>query len=51
LRTNEGLEQEVMLAGMLKSFEIWDKATWDRHLEWDPEQYQRVVEKVAVTGL
>jgi MraZ protein len=51
LRKKAGLGQEVMLAGMLKSFEIWDKTTWDKHLEWDPEQYQKIIEKVAITGL
>jgi MraZ protein len=51
LRRRAGLEQEVMIAGMLKSFEIWNKATWDNNLEWNREHYQQIAEKVAITGL
>jgi MraZ protein len=51
LRNKVGLEQEVMLAGMLKSFEIWDKTAWEKHLDWSPEQYRQIMEKVAITGL
>ncbi len=51
LRKKAYLEQEVMLAGMLKSFEIWNKVLWERHLAWSPERYQQVVENVAVAGL
>jgi DNA-binding transcriptional regulator/RsmH inhibitor MraZ len=46
-----GLKQEVVLAGMLKSFEIWDKAAWEKQLDWNPEQYRQIMEKVAITGL
>ena len=51
LRTKVGLKQEVVLAGMLKSFEIWDKAAWEKQLDWSPEQYRQIMEKVAITGL
>jgi len=51
LRKKAGLEQEVLIAGMLKSFEIWDRASWDRHIERNREQYEQMVEKVAASGL
>lgn len=51
LRKQAGLGQEVLLAGMLKSFEIWNRGAWDKHLEWNREHYQQIVEKVALSGL
>jgi len=51
LRNKVGLEQEVVLAGMLKNFEIWDKTAWEKHLDWSPEQTRQIMEKVAITGL
>jgi len=51
LRNKVGLEQEVVLAGMLKNFEIWDKTAWEKHLDWSPEQTRQILEKVAITGL
>jgi MraZ protein len=51
LRKRAGLQQEVMIAGMLKSFEIWNKGTWDKNLEWNREHYQQIAEKVAIAGL
>jgi MraZ protein len=50
LRKKAGLEQEVLLAGMLKGFEIWDKAAWDKRLEWNDEHYEEIVKEVAITG-
>ena len=41
LRKKAGLEQEVLLAGMLKSFEIWDKKAWEKHIEWMPPEHYR----------
>jgi MraZ protein len=51
LRATAGLEQEVLLAGMLKSFEIWDKATWEQHREWCRDNFEQIVEKISITGL
>lgn len=51
LRETVGLGQEVLLAGMLKSFEIWDKATWERHREWYRDNSEQIMEKIAITGL
>jgi MraZ protein len=51
LRNRVGLEQEVVLAGMLENFEIWDKTAWEKQLDWGPEQTRQILEKVAITGL
>ncbi|MEE9543216.1 MAG: cell division/cell wall cluster transcriptional repressor MraZ, partial [Thermodesulfobacteriota bacterium] len=31
LRDYAGLTKEVLLIGILKQFEIWDKSTWDAY--------------------
>lgn len=51
LRESAGLEQEVLLAGMLKSFEIWSKPVWEQHSDWCHQNFQQIVEKIAITGL
>jgi MraZ protein len=33
LREDAGLQKEVVLAGQLKKFEIWDKGRWDEEFE------------------
>jgi len=33
LRADAGLQKEVVLAGQLKKFEIWDKERWDEEFE------------------
>ncbi len=51
LREKARLDQEVLLAGVLTSFEIWDKATWDRNLDLDRDSYQKIMEHIAGSGL
>jgi MraZ protein len=51
LRERAGLDQEVVLAGMLTSFEIWDKATWDKHMAWGKEHYREIAVDIAGVGL
>lgn len=51
LRERAGLEQEVLLAGLLTSFEIWSKPSWDASITWDDERYQGVMDKIAGFGL
>ncbi len=51
LREKAKLEQELLLAGMLTSFEIWDKTTWDKQLEWSKDNYQELMETIAGAGL
>ena len=33
LREDAGLQKEVVIAGQLKKFEIWDKERWDKEFE------------------
>jgi len=51
LRETAGLGQEVLLAGMLTTFEIWDKATWMQHSSWCRENIGEIMEKASTTGI
>jgi MraZ protein len=51
LRERAKLEGEVLLAGMLTSFEIWNKEVWDRQMEWNTEHYQQIATHIADIGL
>jgi len=51
LREDAGLDQEVVLAGVLTNFEIWDKSVWDVQAERDKQNYQKIMETIAGTGL
>lgn len=51
LRDRAGLGQELVLAGMLTSFEIWDKAAWDQHMGWSKDHFQQIAIDIAGVGL
>ncbi|NLI32569.1 MAG: division/cell wall cluster transcriptional repressor MraZ [Deltaproteobacteria bacterium] len=51
LRERAGLTQEVLLAGVLSSFEIWDRLAWDVQLKKASEQHEQMMEKMAAVGL
>ncbi len=51
LREEARLDQEVILAGVLSSFEIWDKATWAVQAEKDKQNHQKIMETIANSGL
>ena len=42
---------DVMLAGMLTNFEIWEKGAWDTQQEWSKENYQDIAEQIAELGI
>ncbi|MHC1729768.1 MAG: division/cell wall cluster transcriptional repressor MraZ [Syntrophobacteraceae bacterium] len=50
-REEAHLDQEVVLAGVLSNFEIWDKTTWDVQVERDKQNHQKIMETIAITGL
>lgn len=51
LRERADLDHEVLLAGVLTSFEIWNRANWEKHIGWSKAQYQQIMESIANTGL
>ena len=53
LREAAGLSgnADVMLAGMLTSFEIWEKGAWDQQQEWSKENYQGIAEQISEFGI
>ncbi len=45
------LDKEVLLAGMLKSFEIWNKDRWDEEMERTRPAMSDISEKMAEFGI
>lgn len=50
LRERVKIDQEVLLAGMLGNFEIWDKAAWEAELKWSEANYRQIAEEMATHG-
>lgn len=51
-REKAGLDQDILLVGMLTNFEIWNKSRWDKRMDWTPERHQKVMEvTAAATGI
>lgn len=51
LREYAGLQKEIVLAGMLKNFEIWDKALWDEEIKKSQDNYPQTSVTLAQIGL
>ena len=51
LREGASLGQELVLAGMLSSFEIWDKAAWDNQMKQNKENFKEIASSIASVGL
>lgn len=47
LREYAGLEKEIILAGLGKTFEIWDKARWDEEMEKTRTNFGQISKDVA----
>ncbi len=47
LREEAGLGQELVLAGALTNFEIWDKGAWEVQDEKDRRERPKIMESVA----
>jgi len=47
MRAQVGLKKEVVLVGMLKGFEIWDKEAWRQEMERCQQLFDRVSETIA----
>ncbi len=51
LREDAHLDQEVIIVGMLRNLEIWNKDTYDLQAVRDKENEQKVMETIASFGL
>lgn len=47
LRTQANLQKEVLIVGMMKSFEIWDKGLWEEEMAKCRESFGEISETVA----
>lgn len=51
LRDAANLDQDVLLAGTLESFEIWNKEAWDKHIAESKANYAGITAALAGIGL
>jgi MraZ protein len=51
LREHALLEREVVLAGMVKSFEIWSKPMWDEEIKRSHENFSEITSTLAELGI
>ena len=51
LREHACLERETVLAGMVKSFEIWSKPLWDEEIKRSHENYGQITATLAELGI
>ncbi len=51
LREHACLEREVVLAGMVKSFEVWSKPLWDEEIKKSHENFGQITEALSELGI
>ena len=51
LREHASLEREVVLAGMLRSFEIWSKDYWDQEIKSAHDNFSQITTTLAELGI
>ena len=51
LREHASLERDVVLAGLLKSFEIWSKPKWDEEIKSANENFAQITSTLAELGI
>jgi MraZ protein len=51
LREQASLEREVVLAGMLRSFEIWSKDSWDEEIKRAHDDFSQITATLAELGI
>lgn len=51
LRQQASLKREVVLAGMLKSFEIWSKPLWDKEIKSAQDNFTEITTTLAELGI
>lgn len=51
LREQAQLDREAVLAGMVKSFEIWSKPLWDEEIKTSHENFAQITSTLAELGI
>lgn len=51
LRQQASLKREVVLAGMLKSFEIWSKPLWDKEIKSAQDNFTEITTTLSELGI
>jgi MraZ protein len=51
LREHASLEREVVLAGMLRSFEVWSKDLWDEEIKRAHDNFSEITTTLAELGI
>jgi MraZ protein len=51
LREHASLDREVVLAGMVKSFEIWSKPQWDEEIKRSHDNFAEITSTLAELGI
>ncbi len=51
LREEAGLQKEVVIAGMLNRFEIWDKQRWDEEMKSLTENFEEIAKVLSDLGI
>jgi len=51
LREHASLEREVVLAGMLRSFEVWSKDSWDAEIKRAHDNFAEITTTLAELGI
>lgn len=51
LRTEASLDKEIVLVGMVKHVEIWDKALWQQENETTSEHFAEFEDQLAAMGI
>lgn len=51
LREHASLEREVVLAGMLRSFEVWSKDLWDEEIKRAHDNFAEITTTLADLGI
>jgi len=51
LREHASLERELVLAGMLRSFEIWSKDYWDEEIKTAHDNFSQITATLAELGI
>jgi MraZ protein len=46
-----GITRDVVVAGMLSRFEIWDEESWKKYQEERANNFEEIAEQLNTTGI